>query len=141
MTMAKDNGCSENCDVLVVDDDRDMLELLLAHMTKKGVRTRLLTIGNDLVGEIARSRPRLVLLDVMLPGFNGYQLCSSLKNEPVIANTPIYFITALPPDDVIWHVTQCGASGFIPKPFILADIDKVLAAHGIGTGATVEIAG
>ncbi len=132
MVLSRDNGCTGECDVLVVDDDPDILELLLAHLTKRGVHARVLTSGRDLVEEIGRARPRLLLLDVMLPDFNGYRLCDALKNEPSVMGTPIYFMTVLPPDDVIWHAGQCGASGFIQKPFTFADIDGVLASLGIG---------
>ncbi|NMC07590.1 MAG: response regulator [Candidatus Lokiarchaeota archaeon] len=131
MFLTKDNGCRDSCDVLVIDDDPDVLDLLLAILTKRGVSSKVLTSGKDLVVEIGRSHPRLLLLDVRLPGFNGYALCDLLKNEPSAAGIPIYFITALPAADVAWHVAQCGAAGFIQKPFTLADIDNLLAEHGL----------
>jgi DNA-binding response OmpR family regulator len=83
------------------------------------------------VWEISHNHPRVVFLDVAMPGFNGYTLCEAVKDEPEAMKPPIYFITAMPEKDVSWHVKRCGAAGFIAKPFTFAEIDAVLAANGL----------
>ncbi len=120
------------CDVLVVDDENDVLELVISHLSNKGICVKGMTSGKGLAEAIARDRPRLVLLDVVMPEFNGYTLCEAIKTGNGIDDTRVYFISALPEEDVARHVERSGAAGFIAKPFTFADIDAVLAANGIG---------
>ncbi len=131
MIMTKDNGSDASCDVLVIDDDVDILYLLIAHLTTRGIHAKGMTSGKDLVNIITRDRPRLVLLDVMMPVFNGYSLYEAIKNETSMGGTLVYFISALPEQDLAWHVERSGAAGFIAKPFRMADIDAAIAAAGI----------
>ncbi len=126
-----DKGGDTSCDVLVIDDDVDILHLLISHITTRGIHVKGMTSGKDLVEKITRDPPRLVLLDVMMPMFNGYQLYEAIKNWAAINGTRVYFISALPEQDLSWHVQMSGAAGYITKPFSMADIDAVLAAAGL----------
>ncbi len=131
MIITKDNGHDTSCDVLVIDDDVDILYLLISHLTTRGIHVKGMTSGKDLVHMVTRDRPRLVLLDVIMPMFNGYALYEAIKNEMALGGTRVYFISALPEQDLAWHVERSGADGYVAKPFTMADIDAVIAAAGI----------
>jgi DNA-binding response OmpR family regulator len=130
MIITKDTDHDTSCDVLVIDDDVDILYLLIAHLTSRGIHAKGMTSGKDLPEVLASVRPRLVLLDVMMPVFNGYALYEAIKNEMALGGTSVYFISALPEQDLSWHVEQSGAAGYVAKPFTIADIDAILAAAG-----------
>jgi DNA-binding response OmpR family regulator len=112
------NESQNKCDVLVIDDDLDTLDLVLAFFSKKGIRAKGLSNSKEFIG---------ALLDVMIPGFNGYDLCREIKGSPNLSKIAVYFMTAMPPADVSQHVRSCCADGFIPKPFSLQDLEKVVA--------------
>nr|MDO8084020.1 response regulator [Candidatus Sigynarchaeum springense] len=123
------------CDVVVVDDDADILHLLVSHIKEKGIRVKGLRSGVELADIIASERPRLLLLDVLMPVFNGYALYDSIKEETARIGTRVYFISALPERNLKWSVQTSGAAGYITKPFSMADIDAVLAEAGISAGS------
>ncbi len=125
------DGIERGCDVIVVDDDADVLRLLTSYLTGKGIRTKGMNTGMGLAEFLARDRPRLVLLDVMMPVSNGYALYDTIKKDAALNGTKVYFISALPERNLAWYVQTNGAAGYITKPFSTADIDAVLAAVGI----------
>jgi CheY-like chemotaxis protein len=118
-------------DVYVIDDDEAVLEVLVTVLTARGARVKAMTSGQDLVEMIARKPPRLVLLDIMMPVINGYAVFSSIKNLAAIHKIRVYFVSALPEQNLAWYAKTNGADGYITKPFTMADIDAVLANAGI----------
>ncbi len=125
-----DGGC-DTCDVLVIDDDEDLLQLLISHLVARGIKGKGITNGKDLVELVNRYRPRLVLLDIMMPIFDGYMLYDIIKSKIAQGGTCVYFISAITEQDVLRHVESTGVTGFIEKPFSFDDIDAVLDLCGI----------
>lgn len=115
------------CDVLVIDDDIDTLDLVITFLSKKGINAAGLSRTEDYLEAIGRIKPRVLLLDVNMPGFNGYDLCENIKASKILKKIAVYFLTAMPPSDVHNHVQSCGADGFIAKPFTLHELEKVVA--------------
>lgn len=104
--------------VLVVDDTPDVLGLVMELL--KGEYTLRLANGPqkalDLLDkEIAID---LILLDIMMPEIDGYEMCKIIKNNPIYANTPVIFLTALEKVSEIVKGFECGAVDYITKPFI-----------------------
>jgi PleD family two-component response regulator len=118
-------------DVYVVDDDESVLEVLVSILTARGARVKAMSSGQDLAEMIARKPPRLVLLDIMMPVINGYAIFSSIKNLAAIHKIRVYFVSALPEQNLAWYAKTNGADGYITKPFKMADIDAVLVNAGI----------
>jgi DNA-binding response OmpR family regulator len=113
-------------DVLVVDDDADMVTLLLWYFSAKNLTTRGLTYSMDYLKEIQEINPRVVVLDVVMPGMNGYDLCASIKASRRLRGTKVVIVSGRPQDDISAGAARCGADGFIAKPFDLVVLDGVI---------------
>ncbi|MEX2681817.1 MAG: response regulator [Candidatus Sigynarchaeota archaeon] len=131
MINTNDENTGTTCDVLVIDDNEDIVRLLTSYLEGKGIRAKGMTSGTDLADTLVRDQPRLVLLDVMMPVFNGFALFESIKKEAARTGTRVYFISALPERNLAWYVRTNGAAGYITKPFSMAAIDAVLAETGL----------
>jgi len=105
--------------ILCIDDDRDILKLLEKNLSGEGYA--VITAVNGMQGLIeARSRkPDLILLDVIMPGMDGYEVCRRLKGEEATKNFPIIFITAKNEDEDEAKGLKMGAVDYIRKPFYL----------------------
>ena len=105
--------------ILCIDDDRDILKLLEKNLSGEGYA--VITAVNGMQGLIeARSRkPDLILLDVIMPGMDGYKVCRRLKGEEATKNLPIIFITAKNEDEDEAKGLKMGAVDYIRKPFYL----------------------
>jgi two-component system alkaline phosphatase synthesis response regulator PhoP len=116
--------------ILVVDDEEDILELVSYNLTKAGYRVTSVTSGEDAI-KLARSKqPDLVLLDLMLPGVDGLEVCNTLKRDHRTANIPVVMLTARGEEADIVSGLELGADDYITKPFsprvLLARIKAVL---------------
>jgi len=102
--------------VLVVDDDPDMAGLLIHLLEDEGLETETLSDGQSALVNILASPPDLILLDVMMPGLDGFELCSRLKADDATALIPVVLITSL--DDQASRVRgiAAGADDFLTKP-------------------------
>lgn len=110
--------------ILVVDDLPANLGLLFKHLERAGYRVLIAQDGPSALRQAQQDQPDLILLDVMLPGMSGFEICSKLKTDPATSNTPIIFMTAL--GDVASKVTgfEAGAADYVTKPF---EFEEVLA--------------
>src|SRR6266511_2605993 len=122
-----------NADVLIVDDTPANLNVLSAILGKRGYRVRAAINGSLALKTAQKAPPDLILLDVQMPGRNGYQVCRQLKSEEPTRDIPVIFISAL--DDVLDKVEafQAGGVDYITKPFqieeVLARVENQLALH------------
>jgi diguanylate cyclase (GGDEF)-like protein len=118
-------------DILIVDDTLMNLRLLSTMLSEQGFEVRQAINGKMALTAVQTCPPSLILLDIMMPDIDGYQVCSFLKNDPKTAEIPIIFLSAL--DDVLDKVKAFKAGGvdFITKPFefeeILARVKNQLA--------------
>ena len=103
--------------ILCIDDDRDMLNLLEKILAGAGYK--VITAGDGRQGLIkARSnKPDLILLDVTMPGIDGYEVCRKMKEEEATKDIPIIFITAKQQDEDEDKGLQMGAADYVRKPF------------------------
>ncbi len=110
--------------ILVVEDDEDLLHLLLYNLQKNGYQTTKALnsiIANHLI-EI--ERPDLILLDILLPGLNGWQICKFVRNhkQETISEIPIMMLTALGSPEKKLKGIEMGADDYIPKPFSVKEV-------------------
>lgn len=110
-------------EVFIVDDNPLMARLLTELLEDEGYRAVALA-GDAVLAAAQQAPPRLVVLDVLLPGIDGPEVCRQLRADPRTAMVPIVFISALPPATLALRLHDCPYDAFIPKPF---EIDEVTA--------------
>jgi DNA-binding response OmpR family regulator len=101
--------------ILIIDDDTDILDALEILLTKSGFDVAICKDGTCAEQKTSEHTPDVVLLDVLLSGVNGLDICKTLKNNPLLKHTPIIMISAHPSAEALSK--SCGANGFIAKPF------------------------
>ncbi|MEC4984772.1 MAG: adenylate/guanylate cyclase domain-containing protein [Oscillatoria sp. PMC 1068.18] len=111
-------------DILVVDDTPANLRLLVTCLRQHGYKVRPVADGLAALKAVQHFQPDLILLDILMPNINGYQVCEQLKNNPQTKEIPVIFLSAL--DEVFDKAKgfQVGAVDYITKPF---QIEEVLA--------------
>lgn len=116
--------------ILVVDDEEDILDLVNYNLSKAGYRVACVTTGGDAVKAARNSLPDVVVLDLMLPGLDGLEVCTLLKNDPKTRDAAIIMLTAKGEESDVVKGLELGADDYITKPFspriLLARIKAVL---------------
>lgn len=107
--------------IYVADDDEINLRLIKAVLGQAGfTNMKLYFSGKSMMDELTHNRPDLLLLDIMMPGFSGYEVLEWIKQDPQLSDIPIIMITAASLDDNMEPLArsfELGAMGFISKPF------------------------
>ena len=103
--------------ILVVDDQPQNRELLEAYLVAAGYKVRLATNGREALQAVAESRPDVVLLDILMPEIDGYEVCRRLKADPETAFIPVVILTALQDVEHRLKGIDTGADEFLTKPF------------------------
>jgi len=116
--------------ILIVDDEEDIQELLKFNLTKEGYEVLLAGNGEKALESARNKNPQLIVLDLMLPGIDGLNVCKKLKNEPKTASIPIVMLTAKGEESDIVTGLEIGADDYVTKPFspkvLIARIRKLL---------------
>lgn len=113
--------------ILVVDDDERALRLIEAMLAPKGYQIILAKDGKEAV-DIVRSRiPDLILLDIMMPGIDGYATLAKIKEDKATANIPVIMVSAVGYELNKKLANQLGAAGYITKPVDLAELQGTIA--------------
>ncbi len=108
--------------ILIVEDDRDLAALLQFDLAAAGYSTQTANTGEQGLQKAQRSVPDLVVLDLLLPGMNGFSVCEKLRRNPVTADIPILMITALPGQFPRLVSVEAGANAYLNKPFRMEDL-------------------
>jgi two-component system alkaline phosphatase synthesis response regulator PhoP len=103
--------------ILAVDDEEDILELLDYNLSKEGFRVLGVTTGEAALERARNEKPDLILLDLMLPGLDGLEVCKHLKSERETADIPIVMLTAKGEEADIVLGLEMGAEDYVTKPF------------------------
>jgi DNA-binding NtrC family response regulator len=103
--------------ILVVDDTSANIGFLMSTLSQAGYRVRAVQDGESALEQAQYSLPELVLLDVMMPGIDGFDTCRRLRNTPALAHLPVIFMTALSDAEDKVRAFEAGADDFIVKPF------------------------
>jgi two-component system sensor histidine kinase/response regulator len=110
--------------IVIVDDTPENLRLLAQILSEQGYRVRSAPNGERALATVQKERPDLILLDIVMPDMDGYEVCRQLKADPARRDIPVIFISAL--NEIFDKVTafSIGAVDFITKPF---QVEEVLA--------------
>jgi two-component system alkaline phosphatase synthesis response regulator PhoP len=102
--------------ILVVDDDQQNLELVQAYLEDIECQTMAAHDGTEALGTVAREKPDLILLDVMMPKMSGFEVCRRLKTNPDTSDIPVIMVTALSEFGDIERGIDSGTDDFVSKP-------------------------
>src|ERR1700689_2914713 len=103
--------------IFVVEDDEDIARLISHHLQASGFEVQSFVSGSSVLTEAMREMPALFLLDVMLPGTDGFELCRHIRQTPVLSATPIIFLTAKTAEADRVKGLELGGDDYITKPF------------------------
>jgi two-component system alkaline phosphatase synthesis response regulator PhoP len=124
--------------ILVVDDEEDIIEVISYNLEKEGYHVVRALSGEEAIDKVAAERPDLVILDLMLPGIDGLEVCKKLKQNQDYLSIPIVMLSARGDEADIVAGLELGASDYITKPFsqriLSARLKSVLKR---GSGITV----
>jgi two-component system phosphate regulon response regulator PhoB len=116
--------------ILVVEDEEDILELITYNLAREGYKVSGMTSGEEALEAVVKSGPDLILLDIMLPGAGGLEVCRKLKKDPETSEIPIIMVSARGEEADIVVGLELGAEDYVTKPFspreLIARIRAVL---------------
>jgi DNA-binding response OmpR family regulator len=107
---------------LVVDDDQLLLRLVEINLSKLGIRVILAESGKEALRLAREERPDIILLDIMMPAMDGYEVMRELKSNEETSNIPVVMLTAKSSLHDRRRCEEMGAVGYIIKPFRLEDL-------------------
>ncbi len=113
---------AKSADILVVDDTADNIRFLSTLLTKKGYQVRKALNGKMALTAAQAATPDLILLDITMPGMNGYEVCRQLKLDPRLASVPVIFLSALSDATDKVEAFRSGGVDFITKPFQFEEV-------------------
>ncbi|MEB3883049.1 ATP-binding protein [Lyngbya sp. CCY1209] len=129
--MNESPSSSRNGDILIVDDQPENLQILFEMLTQNGYEVRRVIDGKQALVAASSEPPDLILLDIMMPFLNGYEVCQLLKSQPQTKDIPVFFLSALNSQEEKIKSFKIGGSDYISKPFhvkeVLARIDHQIA--------------
>jgi len=105
------------CLVFLVEDEEDIARLISHNLQAAGFEVLSFVSGGSVVSEALREMPSLFLLDVMLPGADGFELCRQIRQTPTLSSTPIIFLTAKTAEADRVKGLELGGDDYITKPF------------------------
>ena len=114
--------------MLIVEDEPNIVLSLEILLRRAGYETASTGDGEEAMELIRRTRPDVVLLDIMLPKQNGYEVCRSVKSEPTLSSIPIIMLTAKGQEVEMLKGLELGASAYIAKPFGNAEVLEAVRA-------------
>ncbi len=116
--------------VLVIEDEQDVAELIRYNLAKEGYEVRVIANGVDGLKQARESRPDMILLDIMVPQLNGWEVCRRLKQEPDTHEVPVIMVTGRVEEGDKVLGFEMGADDYVTKPFspreLLARIRAVI---------------
>lgn len=115
--------------ILLADPDHESARYVTLVLENEGYRVVAARDGEEALQKLRTAPPHLVLLEIPMPGTNGYQVCRSIKEDEVLRTLPVVFLSAkAQPSDRFW-AKRVGADGFVAKPFDPADLLREIHAH------------
>jgi PleD family two-component response regulator len=112
-------------DILIVEDDISTLKVLLEHFKLNGKKCIGFKSGSKCLEELKYLYPKLILIDVILPDIDGFELCKIIKLDKKLKDIPVFYVTAIPDTEVSKKTRETGAEGYILKPFDLSEFDML----------------
>ena len=112
--------------ILIVDDSENIRSVLKLNFEYLGYEVLSARDGEEALQIMERDHPDVVILDVMMPRQNGFQVCRKIKSDPVHAATPVIFLTAKGQKEDRYWGRDCGADEYLTKPFSAAELERII---------------
>lgn len=103
--------------ILIVDDEPDIVHLVRTYLERDGFRTRTAETGTQALAHVKEGRPDLIILDLMLPDLDGFEVCRAIRTNPTTALIPILMLTARVDESDVITGFDAGADDYVTKPF------------------------
>ena len=116
-----------NKHILIVEDNEDLLSLYRDLLEPKGYQVSVLAGSDNIIKQLIKLQPDLVLLDFLLAGVNGGELCSQIKKNKATSRIPVIMISAYP--KLVNSLGHYGWDDFISKPFNVKEFQRVIGTH------------
>jgi twitching motility two-component system response regulator PilG len=117
--------------ILIVEDEESLLKLESILLISKGFEVKGVSNGRAALEAVAEDKPDLVLLDIMLPEIDGFEVCRQLKSDPATRHIPVIMLTAKKSREDMVRGEKVGADWYITKPFksamVIETIQRFLA--------------
>ncbi|MEJ2150744.1 MAG: response regulator [Chloroflexota bacterium] len=113
--------------VLIVEDDTAMADTLASMIHLLGYRSRVVHSSRAAISAATKERPDLILLDLNLPGINGFEVCRYLKRDPQLSNTQVIFVSVEGGSDRMQLAREAGAAAYLIKPVGLDELEETIA--------------
>jgi len=136
--MSEETTARDRPTILCIDDDRLVLGVCASALEAHGYRVVMATHGRAGIAIAEKERPALILLDVFMPGLDGFEVCRQLRAIAQFRHTPIVIMTAMSEPDLEAKGTEAGASLSIRKPFdpvqVVSTVNQLLGKKGSRSG-------
>jgi CheY-like chemotaxis protein len=113
--------------VLIVEDDTAMADTLASMTHLLGYRSRVVHSARAAISAATKERPDLILLDLNLPGINGFEVCRYLKRDPQLSNTQVIFVSVEGGPEHMQLAKEAGAAAYLLKPVGLDELEETIA--------------
>ena len=114
--------------VLICDDEETTLRLVKVHFTRLGMHVLTAPDGRQALEIIRRERPRIVVLDVVMPHVDGYEVLRAIREDPDLIGTYVVVLTAMAQDEDARDAYRFGADSYLAKPFDPSALDVLVQA-------------
>jgi CheY-like chemotaxis protein len=123
--------------ILLIDDEPDVRRLLVAMLSQRSYRVTEAATGDEGLAMARRDRPRVVLLDVAMPGTDGYEICRRIKADPDLHETAVLLVTAQADDFARDRAEQVGADAHVAKPFSPSKLLELIDRFAAGSSPPI----
>lgn len=129
MSAAAQPPAPDHALILVVDDQPANIQAVGALLSNSGFEVMPALSGEQALARCAQRRPDLILLDMLMPGMSGLDVCARLRADPVLADLPVIFLTAAHERDALVRAFQSGAVDYVSKPFVAEELLARVRTH------------
>ena len=112
--------------ILVVDDEPEVVQFLTKRLTEAGFKTDSASNGDDCLAKLRREQPDLVLLDIMMPGKDGFAVLKEIREDPQISGTVVIMVTAKSESGSLFQGQALGATDYLIKPVDFQELLKFI---------------
>ena len=107
----------ETARILVIDDEPDITEIVESFLSEAGYIVGVENSSDNAIKKAISFNPQVIILDIMMPGTSGYDICLQLKSEPKLSHVPVIFLTGKDKGDDMGRSFKSGGDMYIKKPF------------------------
>lgn len=117
------NSNKSYCDILIIEDDSSIILVLKDYFRRRKFKCKGINRCDDYSVELEKFQPKLILLDILLPGKDGFEICKEIKSDQKFNNIPVFYISEIIESKIQEKIEETGANGYFLKPFDFSKFD------------------